>query len=142
MYVVRRSEVFKEMAESHRNGKPYEFQIRHLDGRAIWVEIQAVAVRDGEGRSLFYESILKDITERKFAEETLRESEENFRMLIEHAPVAIFCQAGGRFQYLNPSALKLFGADAPNQIVGRLVFDHIHPDSLAASRERRRILIE
>ena len=135
-------EIFKEMVDSRRNGKPCEFQMRRLDGSAIWVENQGIAVRDGEGRALYYEGTLKDITERKLAEEALRESEENFRMLIEHAPVAIFCQAGGCFQYLNPAALKLFGADTPDQMLGRPVLDHVHPDFHAALLERRRILIE
>ena len=122
-------EIFKKMVEGRRNGEPCEFQMRRFDRSLIWVEIQAITVRDEEGRTRYYESTLKDITERKLAEEALRESEENFRMVVEHSPVAIFCHTGGRFQYLNPSALKLFGADAPDQIVGRLVFDHIHPDS-------------
>ncbi|MDO8942758.1 MAG: PAS domain S-box protein, partial [Desulfobacterales bacterium] len=135
-------EIFKEMVGGRRNGKPCEFQMRRRDGRVIWIENQGIAVRDGEGRALYYEGTLKVITERKLAEEALRESEENFRLLIEHAPVAIFCQAGGRFQYLNSAALMLFGADTPDQILGRPVLDHVHPDFHAALLERRRILIE
>ena len=135
-------DLFKKMVESQAGVYCSEFQMRCFDGAAIWVENQAKAHRDNEGRVLYYEGSLRDITERKLAEAALRESEENFRMLIEHAPVAIFCQVGGVFKYLNPAALKLFGADTPDHIVGRPVFDHIHPDFHASTLERKRILIE
>jgi PAS domain S-box-containing protein len=135
-------EMFKEIAELRRIGRPCEFQMRRHDGRAIWVENEAIVVRDGAGSPLYYEGTLKDITERKLAEAALLESEENFRRLVEYAPVAIFCQGGGCFQYLNSAALRLFGAETPDRLVGQPVLDRIHPDLRAAALERRRILVE
>ena len=53
-----------------------ETQLRRRDGTIIWVRDSARAVRDGEGRVLYYDGSLQDITEQKRAEEALRESSE------------------------------------------------------------------
>ena len=111
--------------------------MRCRDGSVIWVENEAVAVRDDEGRLLHYQGTLKNITERKFAEEALWESERNFRMLVEHAPVAIFCLSPERFQYLNRAGLSLFKADTPDQLMGRSIFDFLLPGFHPIAEERK-----
>lgn len=87
-------------------------------------------------------SSINDITGRKQIEESLRESEEKFRLVVENAPDAIFIQVAGRFAYLNPAGYRLFGADTPDQLLARLVPDHIHPDFRDNVRERMRMLNE
>ena len=47
----------------------YEMELVCYDGRAIWVRENTRAVRDGDGRVLYYEGSMEDITERKRAEE-------------------------------------------------------------------------
>ncbi|MBX3636729.1 MAG: PAS domain S-box protein [Rubrivivax sp.] len=71
----------------------------------------------------------------------LERSERRYRMLLDSAPDAIFVTHSGRFRYLNPAALKLFGADDPAQLLGSPVMDRIHPDSHAAVEQRRRRLL-
>jgi PAS domain S-box-containing protein len=63
--------------------------------------------------------------------------ERRYRALVDSAPDAIFLAREGHFTYLNPSALRLFGADDPGQMLGRRVLDHIHPDFHASVRQRR-----
>jgi PAS domain S-box-containing protein len=67
-----------------------------------------------------------------------RESEENFRLLVENAPDAIFVHVQGRLAYLNPAALRLFGAASAGELLGTPLLERIHPDYHAASRERIR----
>ncbi len=61
--------------------------------------------------------------QRKHAEEALQISEKNFRRFIESAPDTVFVQTQSRFSYLNPAALKLFGAESEGQLLGQPVMD-------------------
>lgn len=60
------------------------------------------------------------------ANQALRESEAQFRSLVEGAPDAIFVQTGYRFSYLNPAACQLFGAGSPEQLLDQPVMDRFH----------------
>jgi PAS domain S-box-containing protein len=51
-------------------------------------------------------------------------------------------QTQGRFAYLNEAALRIFGAESPDELIGRPLFERIHPDSLESAKERTRLLNE
>jgi PAS domain S-box-containing protein len=72
----------------------------------------------------------------------LLESEKRFRQLVEGAPEGIYINTDHRFRYVNPAALRLFGADAPEQLVGQSVLARYHPSYRAVAAERMRILLE
>ena len=76
---------------------------------------------------------------RKLAEQSLRESEQRFRLVVEDAPLGILIQSGGIYKYLNPAAIAMFGAESADQIVGHSVAERIHPEYQAAVGERIRV---
>jgi PAS domain S-box-containing protein/putative nucleotidyltransferase with HDIG domain len=86
----------------------YEFRIIREDGRVVWVEMFANRV-EYHGRPAVQAAIV-DITERKRAEQALRESEERYRTLFEDSrdPVYITTKEGD-FVDVNESFLDLFG---------------------------------
>jgi len=75
-------------------------------------------------------------------EKTLRESEREFRLLIDNAPDAVFIQVGGCFTYLNQKAVQFFGAKSAEDLLGRPIIDRFHPDYRGTLQERLRLLNE
>ncbi len=61
-------------------------------------------------------------------EEALRRSEERYRSLVDLSPDAIYVNREDRVMFVNPAALRLFGAERPEDILGRSVWDIFHPD--------------
>jgi PAS domain S-box-containing protein len=84
--------VLQEDMRTDETGEPYSVEYRKIshDGRVVWVRDDAVLVRDSEGRPLFWQGILTDITERKHQEEALRQSEALYRTVVEQAEENIF----------------------------------------------------
>jgi len=112
----------------------FEFRHRRADGsvRDVAVFSSRIAVR---GRNLFH-SIIHDISAMKSAQAALLESEMRFRLLVEHAPDAIFVQTGGCFRFLNHTALDLFGAAVAQDLLGAPVVDRFREDFRDGVRER------
>lgn len=81
---------FSRLMESQEITRGYEVAIRRKDGSPIWVSLNGRAVRDEQGEVLCYEGIVKDITERRRAEEALRQSEDRFHTITRVSPVGIF----------------------------------------------------
>jgi PAS domain S-box-containing protein len=74
------------------------------------------------------------VIERK--EDALRESERQFRSLIENAPDAIYVHADASFIYLNQEAARVFGAKTAGELVGSSLMERIHPDHQDMVRDR------
>jgi diguanylate cyclase (GGDEF)-like protein/PAS domain S-box-containing protein len=62
------------------------------------------------------------------AEQTLKESEERYRLLVELSPEAIIVQSDDKIVYANPAAANLFGAASAETLSGLAVADFVHPD--------------
>ena len=72
----------------------------------------------------------------------IRESEARYRALVEYAPMAIFVDRGDRVVLANEACLRLFGAESPEQLLGRNPRDLIHPDFHSDMLARTRRLRE
>ncbi len=74
---------------SQKKKSEFECRIIHPNGDIRWIWACGDQVRDSSGAVTRMFGIVQDITERKQSEEVLRESEERFRLFIEHAPAAL-----------------------------------------------------
>jgi PAS domain S-box-containing protein len=115
----------------------FEYRMVAADGRIVWLhDVVTVVVENDQPVRL--RGVMLDITERKRAEEALKESEERYRVLVEFSPNSICVHRDGKLLYVNPAGVRLFGATNRHELVGRSVLDFIHPDSLPVVRERIR----
>ncbi len=108
-----------------------QFRLRHKAGYYIWYEVRTRLVWElDSGDIVQFASVLRDITERKQAEDALRESEEKFRLLLDAAPVAtVISDQHGRISLVNVQAELLFGYDRTElagEMVEILVPDYAH----------------
>jgi two-component system sensor histidine kinase UhpB len=71
----------------------------------------------------------------------LHDPNEQYRRLVDLSPDGIFITRDNRIVFLNPAAVRLFGASDPGQVLGRSPLDFFHPDTHAIIRERVRRML-
>ena len=79
------------------------------------------------------------IVQRRSAQR-LRDSEARFRALAEHTSEAILVHQATRIVYVNPAAVRLFGASSVQDLLGTSTIDRIHPDFLTQQSCMERII--
>ena len=116
------------------------FETVHLrrDGREFAVEVSTRGIVV-EGRS-FQQSIIRDISDRKHAEQELSASESRFRELVENSPYGILVADGMLITYANPEAERMFGAPKPGDLVGRSLLERVPADEVENLQRRWRNL--
>ncbi len=101
----------------------FESRIFRKDGTIIWISENCRAVRDGQGKLLYYEGTVEDITRQRQMEEALRSSESLYHSLVETMPQGVFRRdLQGRFTFANQPYCK-FHKIKPEEIVGKTDFD-------------------
>lgn len=126
-----------QLAKAEAQGILFETIHRHKDGTTFPVEVSSQGtIIDGK-RALI--SIIRDITDRKRAEEKLRESEGKYRSVVENSMDAILItRPEGRTLSANPEACRMFGMTEEEMITaGRAgIIDPNDPRHQAAWKER------
>ena len=98
------------------SGVVYESVHRRKDGTTFPVEVSARAI-EVEGTQ-FYQAIMRDITERKEAEEACRKSEEKYRGIVDNAVEGIFqVTPDGRYLSVNPALARMTGYDSQQDMI-------------------------
>ncbi len=117
----------KAEVEQGRAAFAEEYRITARDGSKRWVKVWGRAESDpGPARLVRVYHAAQDVTERKQAEEALRESETRYRTLFERARDAIFVTDTERFLECNRRALEIYGASR-EQLVGHSPWDFSPP---------------
>lgn len=101
----------------------YDIRFRNKNGSIVWLHASGTPISDAEGRHIGNMAMYTDITERKKAEEALKESEERFRTLSDASPVGVgVSSADGVLLYTNRSYELLLGY-SQGELVGTKAID-------------------
>jgi PAS domain S-box-containing protein len=87
----------------------------HKNGSVVWADVSTSLRRDGQGKPLYFMTTVIDITARKQAEESLRDSETRLRAILDSTPfpIALVDLQDNKIDFWSRSALDLFGHTAP-----------------------------
>lgn len=107
-----------------------EYIGKKADGSSILMEVNGEFIRDAEGNPNSMVFVVRDISDRKSAEEKLRKSEEQYRTLVESVNDVIYeIDAIGNIKYVSPSVLRALGYTT-EEVIGKNIFSYIHPDDV------------
>ena len=111
-----------------------EIKLTRKDSSVFYAQLESIPVKDEGGHYTHCRTLLSDITERKLAEDALRESEERHRSLIEHLPQSIFIKdCNSVYLSCNANYATRLGI-TPEQIVGKDDFAFHSPELARAYR--------
>lgn len=109
-----------------------EWLFRRKDGSTFAADVSAILMPDGNLMAM-----VREIAERKRAEDTLRLSEERFRNVVESSLQGIIIHQGDTIRYANPAASRMFGWPAAGDMIGRDIWETlVVPEECPALRAR------
>jgi hypothetical protein len=119
-----------EVARTSHQFFTHEFRICWPDGSVHWVAGHGTFEYEQEGTLLRMRGVLMDITERKRAEDALRESEERYRVLTESSTVGIWqIDLKGNTRYVNPTMCTMLEIADIHEIAQKSQVDFYTPDT-------------
>ncbi|MEI6797402.1 MAG: PAS domain S-box protein, partial [Methanomassiliicoccales archaeon] len=104
------------------------FRMLHRNGSWIWIWSRGKFLPSTHSADRAVVGSHIDVSERRKAEESLIESENRYRTLVELAPMAVLVNRNERVVLVNQACLQLFGASTANQLLGRSIYELFHPD--------------
>ncbi|MFO1487625.1 MAG: SpoIIE family protein phosphatase [Verrucomicrobiota bacterium] len=130
-----RREEFIRLMQEHDTIIDFESETFRKDGSTIWISENCRAIRDKDGKLLYYEGSVEDITQRRQAEEKHRASETLYHSLVENSPQNIFRKdIQGRFTFANQHYCDHYQCKLED-ILGKTDFDFF-PTELAEKYRR------
>ena len=99
-------------------------------GDTVWFMGDYFCIYNSEGRMVGHFGAQRDITDRKLAEQALKESQERYRFIAKHVADGIMIIQGNRLQFVNHAFTTMFDYPDQQQLMGRDIFELISHESI------------
>jgi PAS domain S-box-containing protein len=125
--------IFEASNRMYKTGEPLRDRLAEVickDGRHAFAETAAFPIRNDKGEIIGFRGIHRDITDRKQAEEKLRQSEEKHRALFDSSVIGMFVMDAETMKIVmcNQAAAKMFGFSSVEEAIGVNPLDFVHPE--------------
>lgn len=108
-------------------GEPqlFDWNARHKDGHLFWVEINVRVASVGADK--FILSTVRDVSDRKYSEKMLKESQEQLCMILNSTSEGIYgIDREGKCIFCNSSALRMLGYEVENELLGKNLHEVVY----------------
>ncbi len=124
--------ILHEFENSFETGMHFtELRFKHKEGHFIWIETNGKQFVDKDGKTKVL-TISRNITERKLAEEKLRDSEEKYRIISETAyDLIIVLNQKFKYEYINENAFQQILGYSKEDLLGKSALLFAHPDDVS-----------
>jgi PAS domain S-box-containing protein len=103
----------------------------HKDGSIIPTEVVTTLITNDAGQVVEMIGVSRNISERKQAEQALRESEERYRLIVENSTLGIAVHVDQKIVFANHALLKMMAGSEMDDYLGKNALDFVHPDDQA-----------
>ncbi|MEZ4671187.1 MAG: PAS domain S-box protein [Anaerolineae bacterium] len=130
--------VAQKFQEAYKERKPktMEVRYRHKSGQYRWIEISGMVIIDARDSVNGLVASMRDVQARKHTNDALRESEERLRLIADNIhDLVTLTDAKLTVQYISPSYVQILEY-LPEDLIGRSLFELVHPDDLEKVRQK------
>lgn len=117
----------------------YEIRVTVQEGNEKEIQVTKFPMyKEGQIKGVY--GIFQDVTEEKEANRKLKESEQRWQHLVTDNPQPVQVTVDGVVKFINEAGAKVYGMESPEEIVGRSVFEFLHPEEKERIRSRMKKL--
>ena len=124
-------EFFTQLWATISSGETWHGVIKNKrkDGSFYWVDTTITPFLDDDGEPWQYVAVRTNITQQIATENSLKESHERYRTLSELTPFALGIVQEGKWVYINPAAIKMFGVTSEGELLNHPITDVVPDDN-------------
>jgi PAS domain S-box-containing protein len=113
-----------------------EIKNKRKSGETFQTLLSSSVLRNSKGEMIGVMGVSRDVTEKRRADQALRESEERYRALVELSPDPIAVHREGKIVFVNSAAVRIFASKSADDLIGRSIFELVHPDYRLIVKDR------
>lgn len=134
-------QLMSEMIKGLRSHYQIEKRYFHKTGMILTGTLNVSLIRDPETNDRYFFAQINDCTDKYAIEQSLRKSEQKYRLLAEHSSdIIMLHKVDGTYQYVSPSVETLTGY-SPSEMIGKVPYDFVHLDDISTITEHHHKLL-